>query len=161
MITYRHSIWGIIGLVLLLFVLRPKPRQGDTISVDASDPEMNAAIAKARSTLPHFWEAFDKREHDETDFALKVRITEGKEVEYFWAIDIQKENGRILGTINNDPEWVHNIKIGQRITIPEVDVSDWLFQRDGKMIGNYTLRALFKKMSPAEVEKYKRMMVNP
>lgn len=157
----HHFACTVVGLLLLLLTACSKSKQDQVIDVSADDPEMNAAIAKARETLPQFWETFDRREHDETDFALKVKITENKEVEHFWAIDIKKENGRIRGTINNDPETVHNVKIGQRITIPEADISDWLFQRDGKMVGNYTLRALFKKMSPAEVEQYKKMLLNP
>ncbi len=32
-----------------------------------------------------------------------------------------------MGTINNDPEMVKNVKLGDRITIPEADISDWLY----------------------------------
>ena len=37
---------------------------------------MNAAIAKARETLPHFWQVFEKHGRGESDFALKVKITD-------------------------------------------------------------------------------------
>jgi len=33
--------------------------------------------------------------------------------------------------------------------------------RNGKMVGNYTLRVLFKQMSKEEAEKYKQMLADP
>ena len=122
---------------------------------------MNAAIAKARSLLPDFWQAYDKHPHGESDFALKVKITDKDDVEHFWVINLERKDGKVYGTINNDPDLVHNVKPGDRITIDDADISDWLYMRDGKMVGNYTLRALFKKMPADDVKKYKQMLAEP
>jgi uncharacterized protein YegJ (DUF2314 family) len=132
-----------------------------TISVKDDDPEMVAAIAKARETLPQFWLVFDRRGQGETNFALKVRITDKHGAEHFWAIDLERREGKILGTINNDPDIVASVKLGDRITIPEADISDWLYMRDGKMVGNHTIRPLFKKMSAKEVQQLKEVMAEP
>ena len=43
----------------------------------------------------------------------------------------------------------------------EPDISDWFYMSGGKMVGNYTLRVLFKKMPNNEVEKYKQMLAEP
>ena len=48
-----------------------KPKEDRTISVEATDPEMNGAIAKGRETLPSFWQAFDHREHGEEKFSSR------------------------------------------------------------------------------------------
>ena len=129
--------------------------------VKADDAEMNAAIAKARETLPQFWQVFDRREHGESKFALKVKLTDKHGTEHFWAMNLERRDGRILGTINNDPEIVASVKLGDKITIPEADISDWLYLRDGKMVGNYTIRPLFKTMSAKEVEQYKQLLAEP
>jgi uncharacterized protein YegJ (DUF2314 family) len=131
------------------------------VNVANDDPEMVAAIAKARDTLPEFWQAFEKRERGESKFALKVRISDPKGTEYFWATDIQRRDGKTSGTINNDPNTVASVKFGDRIEIPEADITDWLYLRGGKMVGNETLRPLFKTMSPAEVKRLKNVMANP
>jgi uncharacterized protein YegJ (DUF2314 family) len=136
-------------------------KQDKVINVADDDKEMNAAIAKARDTLPQFWQTFEKREHGERDFALKVEITDRKGTEHFWLTDIERKDGKMLGTINNDPDIVRNVKLGDRLPIPEADISDWLYMRDGKMVGNYTLRVLFKQMPVKEVEKYKQMLADP
>jgi uncharacterized protein YegJ (DUF2314 family) len=122
---------------------------------------MTAAIAKARETLPQFWQVFEKRERSETDFALKVQVTDPRGTEHFWATDIERRDGKTMGTINNDPNIVASVKLGDRIEIAEADISDWLYLRDGKMVGNRTLVPLFKTMPAKEVENYKRMMADP
>jgi len=34
---------------------------------------------------------------------------------------------------------VGNVKIGQKWTIKQSEISDWMFMRDGKIYGNYTM----------------------
>ncbi len=136
-------------------------KQDKVVGVADDDPEMTAAIFKARETLPQFWQVFDKRERGESDFALKVRITDKKGVEHFWATDVVRRDGKTMGTINNDPNTVASVKLGDRIEIPDVDITDWLYMRDGKMVGNLTLKPLFKQMPAAEVERLKKMMADP
>ena len=132
-----------------------------TIAVSSDDAEMNAAIATARSKLPEFWKTFDKPGQGEKDFSLKVKITDDNGTEYFWVIPVEKKGGKIYGTINNDPDIVKSVKLGQRIEVREDAVADWLFMRNGKMVGNYTLRPLLKQMPTEEADKLKAMMESP
>lgn len=122
---------------------------------------MNAAIAKARDSLTNFWQAYEKRNHGESDFSLKVKILDKEKVEHFWVGDIERKDGKIFGTINNDPDTVQNVKLGDRLAVNEADISDWLYLQNGKMVGNYTLRVLFKQMPKEEVEKYEQMLADP
>lgn len=154
-------VCGLFVSPLLTSCSKHQSENDPTIGVSKDDAEMNAAIAKARSSLPDFWQIYDKPQHGETDFSLKVKITDGSEVEHFWTADIERKDGKIYGIISNEPDLVHNVKMGQKITINEADISDWMYIRDGKMYGNYTLRALFKEMPKAEVEKYKQMLAEP
>jgi uncharacterized protein YegJ (DUF2314 family) len=150
---------ALVGVLFLLFTACSK--QDKIINVEADDPEMVAAIAKARDTLPQFWQVFNKREHGESGFSLKVKITDKRGTEHFWATDIERRDGKTTGEINNDPNTVASVKLGDRIEILEADISDWLFMRNGKMVGNETLKPLLKKMPAAEVEKLKKIMADP
>jgi uncharacterized protein YegJ (DUF2314 family) len=141
---------------------RPKPTVADqVIPVARNDPEMQAAIAKPRSQLPVFWKAFAQPGQGESSFALKYKITDAKGVEHFWLIDIERKDGKVYGTINNDPNTVQSVKIGQRIDVADEQISDWMFMRNGKMVGNYTLRPLLKSMPPAEAAKLKAILEEP
>lgn len=113
---------------------------------------MASAIAAARLKLPHFWKVRAATANGESDFSLKVRIEDGEKVEFFWCVDIKAKNGVVTGEIGNDAEIVKSVHLGQRITIKEADIADWLYIRDGKMIGNYTVRPLMKSMSKEELD---------
>src|SRR5262245_50866913 len=136
--------------------------QSDTlITVPNKDPEMAAAIAKARTSLPAFWKSFDHPGPGEENFSLKVAIKDGADVEHFWLIDVAREGDKIAGTINNEPGIVSNVENGERYEFTEADISDWLFMRNGKMVGNETMRPLLKRMPNATAEEYRAMYETP
>jgi uncharacterized protein YegJ (DUF2314 family) len=147
--------------VLGIACSKPTSLRDKTTNVEDNDPEMAAAIAKARATLPEFWKKFERHQRDETDFCLKVRITDKNGAEHFWLANLERWEGKVYGVVNNDAEIVARVKLGDRIEIPDADISDWLYMRKGKMVGNHTVRALFKKMSPQEVESCKKMLETP
>lgn len=138
----------------------PKAKDGVT-SVADDDAEMAAAIAKARKTLPDFWKVFEDPKQGETRFALKVAIRDENGAEHFWVNELERKGGKVFGEVNNDPNTVKSVKLGQRIEIPPADVSDWTYTRDGKMHGNFTLRALFKHIPPKDVEALKKLLADP
>ena len=125
------------------------------ISVDSENTEMNAAIEKARSSLPLFWKTFANPMHGECDFNLKVRVTAPEGTEHFWCSDIKRDDTRISGIINNDAKTVTTVHLGQRIDITTEQITDWLYISDGKMVGNYTVRPLLHKMTQEEASEIK------
>jgi uncharacterized protein YegJ (DUF2314 family) len=161
----RQTIISCLIAVLLVSLLSScsdKTSIDKTTGVSADDAEMNAAIAEARRTLPQFWKVFDKPEHGEKNFCLKVAIKDKGETEHIWMADITRTNDGIFGTVGNDPEFVHNVQFKQRASISQDQISDWLYLRaDGKMVGNYTLRVLLKKMPSSEADQYKPTLADP
>ena len=152
---------ALVALALAGAALAACSQRDTTVGIDPDDAEMVAAIEAARNTLPAFWTAFDTRPNGESDFVLKVKITDRHGAEHFWVNDITRRDGKITGTIDNDPNVVAAVKVGDRIEVREADITDWAYTRGGKMVGNRTLRVLFKKMPAAEVEGYKRQLADP
>jgi uncharacterized protein YegJ (DUF2314 family) len=157
----RLGISSVLLPALCLGGCSSGPNRDPVSSVAEDDSEMNAAIAKARASLPSFWQKFEHPGKGETDFALKVAIKDSNGTEHFWLVNLERKDGKIMGTINNDPQTVRSVNDGDRIPIPEADISDWMYVRDGKMVGNYTVRPLFKTMSAADREKVKKMLAEP
>ena len=143
-----------------LTLLTACSKRDKVVGVADDDPQMAAAISNGRETLPQFWQVFDNRERGESDFALRVMITDKRGAEHFWATDLERRDGKTLGTINNDANAVASVKLGDTIEIPEANITDWLYMRDGKMVGNRALKPLFKQMPAAEVERLKKMMAD-
>jgi uncharacterized protein YegJ (DUF2314 family) len=150
-------------LVLISSCTKKQSNQGasDIISVRDDDIEMKAAIAKARATLPKFWKIFQHPANNEDGFAIKKEVVDRNGNEFFWFTDIQQINNKIFGKVNNEPEIVANVKLGQKVEIKEQEIVDWLYYKKEKLYGNYTLRALFKQMSPEEVKYYKEILAEP
>lgn len=160
------NVLGLLGflglLVLTALACGSGTRSKDgPVDVAADDKEMAEAIATARRTLPEFWRTHGAPSSGESGFALKVAIRDGQATEHFWVVDIERRNDKIFAAINNEPETVSTVTFGQRLEVPEADITDWTFLRNGKFVGNYTVRALFKTMPPEDVARIKAMMESP
>lgn len=144
--------------------LVPAARSQDrVIQVPDDDDEMNAAIAKARSTLPEFWRQREAPDPGVESFALKVAIPYGaNRHEHFWLTDIERHGDKISGIISNDPNNAVRVHKGDRYEFAEADISDWLIRRNGgKMVGNETMRPLLKRMPKEQADYYRAQYETP
>ena len=157
----------IVALATLCFFgvshfLRNNSHPADKIiSVASEDIEMNDAIAKARASLDTFWAAQKSAQPGQAGFALKVRIQGNGESEHFWLVDVEHKETGYVGTINNDPESVKTVVNGQRYEFKDDQISDWMFTRKGKLVGNETLRPLMKHMPEKEAAFYRAILETP
>jgi uncharacterized protein YegJ (DUF2314 family) len=136
----------------------------DVISTEKGDPEMEAAYEKARATLSEFWAMADNPQPGTSMLALKVGISDPKQdfVEFFWLTEVRRlGGGRLSGVISNEPSDVKTVRQGQRYAFAEKEIVDWTFMRNGKIVGNWTLRPLLRRMPKAQAEHYQRMLEQP
>lgn len=96
-----------------------------------------------------------------TNYSVKAPIEEGGKTEHFWLTEVSFQNNEFKGTIGNEPGIVGNVKMGQSWTIKKTAISDWMFMRDGKIYGNYTMRPLLRTLPAEEAEKYRSMHADP
>ena len=71
------------------------------IDFSSGNAEMNAAIAKARATLPTFWASYDAPKPSETGHSLKVRFPNPRNSgEHIWMAEVKKiADGRYSGQV--------------------------------------------------------------
>ncbi|HJT80007.1 MAG TPA: DUF2314 domain-containing protein, partial [Chthoniobacterales bacterium] len=119
-----------------------------TISDD--DKAMDKAVTKARESLGFFLAALKADKPDSTDFKVKKCCVDGDNVEHVWIRDITWDGKVFHGRVDNAPLDVHNVKLGARVTIAPDDVSDWMFVKDGKLMGGFTTRVFYSGLSAAE-----------
>jgi uncharacterized protein YegJ (DUF2314 family) len=133
------------------------PATGGIIDVNATDPEMLAAMRQARATLPQFLEAVQHHDTASYNFAVKLPFADGAQKEYIWLGEPTFENGKWYGTVDNTPEYTHEIKEGERVAFDTANVADWNYTKNGELMGGYSVRLLRNRMSPgerAEFDKY-------
>jgi uncharacterized protein YegJ (DUF2314 family) len=123
------------------------------------EKEMDAAIARARQEVDSFVSELSRPTG--TAHSVKAPIEDAGKTEHFWLTDVTFKDGQFTGKIGNDPGIVGNVTFGQTWNIKKADISDWMFLRDRKMHGNYTMRPLLKTMSEEEATMYREMFANP
>ena len=139
----------------------PAKQKDGVISVLSEDKDMNAAIQKARGALSSFWKSYDGPAAGEADHALKVAVAGNGTTEHFWLTRIKREGGKFSGVISNQPQSVKTVKVGQRYEFTEDMISDWTFKRNGKLVGNETMRVLLPRMPEEQASVYRKMYETP
>jgi uncharacterized protein YegJ (DUF2314 family) len=133
-----------------------KAERDEVARVANCDPVMAAAMHKARDTLPDFLALAAAPKPDMDGFAVKIPIRDhpGDDAEYFWIDPFRNDNGHFSGRINNKPESVRSVKLGQTVKFEQSDIVDWMYLDGNKMKGNYTACALLKSAPRQEVEEF-------
>jgi uncharacterized protein YegJ (DUF2314 family) len=136
----------------LLTTERAWAAEDKVVSVPSDDTEMNAAIAKARASLPAFWEKLEHASGGEQGFSVKLKISDSGHDEHFWCNDIQGNSEKATCVIDNDPQFVKTVHAGQRVEVDNNMITDWLYLRDDLIFGGETIRVLLKLLPPEEAE---------
>ncbi|WP_246161148.1 DUF2314 domain-containing protein [Bradyrhizobium sacchari] len=127
-----------------------------------TDAEMNAAIARARATLPVFWASYEAPKRMETDHALKVRFRTVGNDEHIWMSDVKKlPNGDYAARFGDEPRNLPGKRFGDLAEFRDIDISDWMFMRNGKIVGGGTIKPLLKSMPKSDADALRARMEQP
>jgi uncharacterized protein YegJ (DUF2314 family) len=118
--------------------------------VASDDARMNAAIAKARSTVDQFITVVKSPKASQSSVSVKAPFTEAGYTEHMWLSDVSFDGTNFHGTVDNEPEKVKTVKMGQTVSVARDKISDWMYVENGKLFGGETLRALREGLSPNE-----------
>ena len=121
---------------------------------DDNDEEMNSAMKTAKQTIQEFDNALKSKNNGYDYFALKVCFDAQKQKEHIWIGNITIKNNEYYGIVNNIPEYVKNIRLGDFIKINKNNISDWMYADNKKLIGGFTLRLIRNRMSEVEKQQF-------
>ena len=113
------------------------------VSAKVADPELAAATAEARRRFPEFEQAFHSRQGQ--SFSVKFPLTDGKTTEHIWLTVEHLNERQVEGKLGNDPNNLPNYKFGQPMKIERAAIEDWMYQKDGKLIGAFSVKVLAKR----------------
>lgn len=148
----------VIGALAVL-MLATAPAFAQITSVSPENKAAIAAIEKAKATLPVFFERLANPQPGDDGFLIKIRYdTKNGGDEHIWAKDVVKDGDTVLATIDNVPGEIPNLAKGQRVTVPISQVTDWLYSRDGKYRGAYTVRALLPFMTTQQAAEMRKRL---
>jgi uncharacterized protein YegJ (DUF2314 family) len=106
------------------------------------DPRLEAAEQEARRRSPEFEKAF--RAKAGLHFAVKTSLSGNGNREHLWVTVQDIEEGKIKGTVGNDPVDLGDWKFGSPVEVAISDIEDWLFvrkrfERKPVPVGGFTL----------------------
>ena len=139
-------------LLLLSATSCSRSKEGDNYQhVGDDDAAMNAAITKAKATADDFVKAFHAQKPDTKDFFVKKPYpTPAGEQEHMWIEVIEEKGGVLHGIVANEAESTRAVTNGQAVTLNLSEISDWKYADGKKLVGGYTIRYFYDKMSPKE-----------
>ena len=115
---------------------------------------MEAAFQQARDTLDSFIQRIGISHPDRTLVAVKVRfaLPDGS-TQDMWVDRISFRDGSFHGTMGDDIPTL-KLSVDDKISITRKDIVDWMVVEDGKLIGGYTIRLAYERMTPAQKERF-------
>ena len=132
------------------------------VDVRTGDPEMNAAIARARGTLPTFWASYESPKPSEAGHSLKVHFLTRRGGEHIWMAEVKKKpDGTYTGLFANEPRDLPGKRAGDLVKFTEADISDWMFMRNGKIVGGETIKPTLKSLPKADADALRARMEQP
>jgi len=117
---------------------------------------MQEAVTKARKTVGQFIGALQHPSPGESDFEVKKPFLEKGNVEHIWLSDVTFVGGRLQGKVDNEPVKIRGLKPGQVVSVNPDEISDWVYIKNGKLVGGYTIRAHYNDLTPPEKQEFNR-----
>ena len=133
-----------------------KKDSSDELAIySADDQEMNAAQMEARRTYPEFLTALQNGCNGCANFLIKMRFSYGEaNGEHIWIENLQIGDGEVRGTLANVPENIQNLNYADTVEVVKEKISDWKYTQNGKLVGGYTLRVMYNRMTEEEKRQF-------
>ncbi|MBE1506599.1 YegJ family protein [Rhizobium viscosum] len=135
--------------------------------IPRGDPAMARAHEKSEKGLDAFLEKLSNPPPGTENYNIKLGFADkGKDVaittdqmaqgvEFMWVYQIEASGDHFTALLGDTPEYVHNIKPGDRVEFEKSDIFDWLYVENGKVKGNYTVCPLLLAGPKEQLEEYR------
>ena len=119
---------------------------------NTNDPDIRAAMEKARATSGEFLAALQKPAANQRQFMVRKAFpAKDAPQQILWVVDLTFDGTLLHGRVDdNTAQQGSGIAKDGRVSFPPADICDWMFNEDGKAVGGWMLRALKPKMTEKE-----------
>ena len=155
---YRSLQWKILFLLCFLFAVSCGPAAPKT-STPVSDEELNAAIEEAQGTIDTLFRAMlaPKPSYDFVGVKVRFRTQDGM-YDDNWVEPLDYYGGRFTIRMIDGLTHDKNLHPDHTLSVPFKRVIDWvIIEKDGNLIGGYTIRLAYDHMSSEEKKEFLRV----
>ncbi|WP_064684929.1 DUF2314 domain-containing protein [Rhizobium bangladeshense] len=148
---------GVISLLSMLVLSVPVipaeralAQNNPNVQLAPGDPAMAKAHEKSIGELDGFLKKLRNPPAGIENYSLKLGFKDkdksevlttdqmAPDVEFMWVYQIEASGDHFTALLGDRPEYIHNIKQGDRVAFEKSDIFDWLYTENGKVKGNYT-----------------------
>lgn len=115
-----------------------------------NDYEMARAVRNARRNVGTFIAALEHPTATQRNFEVKKPFIHQGKLEHIWLSGLTYHEGHFHGKVDNKPEHIPDVKMGDRVTVNVDEITDWAFVDQDTLVGGYTIRVLLKDLSPED-----------
>jgi len=124
----------------------PKSQPEPMIISPENDPDLIKAEQEARRTLPMFWQLLALHPEYSSAFSVKAGFdTDMGFVDYLWLVNLKRDGDKVTGVLDNEPDGLPNLHVGDTVRVDEARIIDWLLAVDDRQYGHFTTRVLLKR----------------
>jgi uncharacterized protein YegJ (DUF2314 family) len=124
----------------------------------SDDPEMARAVTRAVDTFKYLWRELTweyRRIVPALELsAIKAAFNDPEggvdDVEHMWLSDVEFDGDVISATLMNAPNELTSVQQGDQITLRRDEIEDWMYVREGRVYGGFTIQVLRAGMSSAD-----------
>ncbi len=138
------------------YVSKEENNGDEVYNIVSDDEAMNNAIMQAKTTFGQFLAAFENSESNMRNFTVKLRFPlEENSAEHMWLSELFHKDKKLYGVLDSDPVNVTTVKWGDTLEVKTEFLSDWMYVKNEKLVGGYTVRVLYDKMDAAEKKSFR------
>jgi uncharacterized protein YegJ (DUF2314 family) len=121
------------------------------VGIAVDDPEMEAAVAEARSRWPEFVASW-RSAATTGDHFVKAAFGEAPEQEFLWIALLELDDDSMRGILMNAPHSVGGVAEGDEVVVEVNELNDWLIVgADGSQTGAFTVEVIRRRSGAASV----------
>lgn len=144
-----RAVCLVLSLALVLPLAVAHAEGDPMIDYASDDAVMEAAIAKARASLPGFLAKAAQADLSQGGWLVKWAHPVPGGNEHIWVQLTRVAGPRIQGVLANEPNNFAG-HAGDPVEVPRAQVSDWSYMSDdGRLHGNYTTRVMLPALDAA------------
>lgn len=155
---------AIVAVAVLVAIFRiggfDKPSwwgKDTVIQIATADPQLAASRTHAIATLDQFLDVALTGRPGTSKYAVKIPLTDGTNTEVFWVNHVMRSgDGRFVGRIDNKPESVKSVKLGQTLNFSRDQIVDWMYVDNGRMVGNFSICVLLNETTSPKLSEVKQ-----
>lgn len=150
--------WKLLIVLILSLLVSCRPAEPTPVPISTfADPDQafQKAVRQAQDTLHVLRQAFLAPKPSYTLMSLKVRFRSDESIEDMWTVPIDLVDGVYTVQMVEGVTLEKGLHPERLVEVSPKNIIDWMIlEKDGTVIGGYTLRLEYERLSPEEQEKY-------